>query len=144
SLDERPFARAVADSIGSQHEEVTIHPEEISENLEQSVWYVDDLFGDWGIISTMMLYAKCRAAGVKVVLVGEGSDELFGGYPQYQSAGGTAADGLSFDRRTLRLYRWYSGRRWGPELWRLRQIVRELDGEAKGDFFSTIRRFETR
>jgi asparagine synthase (glutamine-hydrolysing) len=143
-LDERPFARAVAESIGSQHEEVMIHPEEIAQNLEQSVWYVDDLFGDWGIISTMLLYAKCREAGVKVVLVGEGSDELFGGYPQYETAGGAAADKLSFDQRALRLYRWYSGRRWGRELWGLRQIIRDLDRESKSDFFSTIRRFETK
>jgi asparagine synthase (glutamine-hydrolysing) len=144
SLDERPYARLVADSIGSQHEEVTIHPDETSGSLEQSIWYVDDLFGDWGVISTMLLYAKCRAAGVKVVLVGEGSDELFGGYPQYETAGGAAADELGLERRALRLYRWYSGRRWGRELWKLRRIVRDLDRESQGDFFSTIRRFETR
>jgi len=144
SLDERPFARAVAESIGSRHEEITIYPQEISHTLEQSVWYVDDLFGDWGIISTMLLYAKCQAAGVKVVLVGEGSDELFGGYPHYETSGGAAVDELSFDRRALRLYRWYSGRRWGRELWRVRQIVRDLHHESKGDFFSTVRRFETK
>jgi asparagine synthase (glutamine-hydrolysing) len=144
SLDETPYARFVAETIGSRHEEVTIYPGEMRDTLEQSVWYVDDLFGDWGIISTMLLYAKCRAAGVKVVLVGEGSDELFGGYPQYETAGGAAADELSFNRRALRLYRWYSGRRWGRNFWRLRQIVRDLDRESERDMFSTIRRFETK
>src|SRR5439155_13091327 len=144
SLDERPFARAVAESIGSQHEEVTIHPEEISENLEQSVWYVDDLFGDWGIISTMLLYKKCREAGVKVVLVGEGSDELFGGYPNYAWCGGEAADRHGFVRKTLRLYRWFSGRRWGRELWHFGRTVRRLCRDAGGDYFSAVRLFETR
>jgi asparagine synthase (glutamine-hydrolysing) len=144
SLDERPYARAVAEWIGSRHQELTIHPDEISNGLERSVWFVDDLFGDWGIISTMLLYNKCRAIGVKVVLVGEGSDELFGGYPQFESAGGAAADALSLDRKTLRLYRSHSGRRWGRELWKFRQIVRDLSRESEGDFFSTVRRFETK
>jgi asparagine synthase (glutamine-hydrolysing) len=129
-IDERPFARIVSEHIGSEHEEVVIHSEEIAADLERAVWYVDDLFGDWGVISTMLLYGKCRAAGVKVVLVGEGSDELFGGYPNYVSCGGAEADRLGFLRKTLRLYRWFSGRRWGRELWRFGQTVRRLYKEA--------------
>ncbi len=143
-IDELPFARLVSRLIGSEHEEVVIRSEEIAADLERSVWYVDDLFGDWGVISTMLLYGKCRAAGVKVVLVGEGSDELFGGYPNYVSCGGAEADRFSFMRKTLRLYRWFSGRRWGRELWRFGQAVRRLHKEAGGDYFSTVRLFETR
>src|SRR5581483_11733496 len=125
-IDELPFARLVSRLIGSEHEEVVIRSEEIAADLERAVWYVDDLFGDWGVISTMLLYRKCREAGVKVVLVGEGSDELFGGYPDYEWCGGPAADGHSFVRKTLRLYRWFSGRRWGRELWRFGGVMREL------------------
>jgi asparagine synthase (glutamine-hydrolysing) len=143
-IDERPFARLVSQHIGSEHEEVTIRSEEVAEDLERSVWYVDDLFGDWGVISTMVLYRKCREAGVKVVLVGEGSDELFGGYRNYEWAGSAEADPLPMWRRALRLYRCYSGRRWGKELWRFYGTVRELYREAGGDFFSTVRLFETR
>src|SRR5256885_8818790 len=90
----------------------------------------------------MLLYRKCREAGAKVVLVGEGSDELFGGYPNYVSAGGPAADRLSFARRTLRLYQWYSGRRWGRELWRFYHLVRGPYREAGGGFFSAPRPVE--
>jgi asparagine synthase (glutamine-hydrolysing) len=143
-IDERPFARLVSKHIGSEHEEVVIRSEEIAADLERAVWYVDDLFGDWGVISTMLLYRKCREAGAKVVLVGEGSDELFGGYPNYVSSGGEETDRFGFLRKTLRLYRWYSGRRWGRELWRFGQTVRRLYQEADGDYFSTVRRFETR
>jgi asparagine synthase (glutamine-hydrolysing) len=143
-IDERPFARQVSEYIGSEHTEVHIRPEEVVADLDRSVWYVDDLFGDWGVISTKILYRKCREAGAKVVLVGEGSDELFGGYPNFVSAGGPEADRLSVWRRTLRLYRWFSGRRWGRELWQFYRTVRALHREADGDFFSTVRLFETR
>ncbi len=143
-LDERPFGRAVSQFLGTEHEEVVIRPEEISAGLEESSWYVDDLFGDWGVISTMLLYRKCREAGVKVVLVGEGSDEVFGGYPDFVSAGGPEADSLGPFRRGLRLYRWFSGRRWGRELLPLVRLVKELDSESGEDAFSTVRLFETR
>jgi asparagine synthase (glutamine-hydrolysing) len=143
-IDERPFARVVSQHIGSEHEEVLIRPEEVADDLERSVWFVDDLFGDWGVISTMVLYRKCRQAGVKVVLVGEGSDELFGGYTNYVKSGGEETDRLAAWRRVLRLYRWYSGRRWGRELYRFYHTVRNLAREAGGDYFATVRLFETR
>ena len=142
-IDERPFARRVAEAIGSEHSEVSIRPEEMVERLEGDIWFVDDLFGDWGVISTMALYRKCRDFGLKVALVGEGADEIFGGYPNFVSAGGAEADGLAQWRRTLRLYRWYSARRWGRELPRFAGVLRDLDGGA-GDPFSTVRLFETR
>lgn len=142
-LDERPFGRAVSEHLGTDHEEVVIRPEEIVDGVEEAAWYVDDLFGDWGVVTTMLLYRKCREAGVKVVLVGEGSDEVFGGYPDFESAGGAEAEGLGAFRRGLRLYRWFSGRRWGPELLPLVRLVKELDAEG-GDAFSTVRLFETR
>ena len=142
-LDERPFGRAVSEHLGTDHEEVVIRPEEIVGGVEEAAWYVDDLFGDWGVVTTMLLYRKCREAGVKVVLVGEGSDEVFGGYPDFVNAGGAEAEGLGAFRRGLRLYRWFSGRRWGRELLPLVRLVKELDAEG-GDAFSTVRLFETR
>ncbi len=143
-IDERPFARAVSTYIGSKHEDVLIRAQEVAADLERSIWFVDDLFGDWGVISTMILYRKCRDAGVKVVLVGEGSDELFGGYSNYISSAGAETDSLAVWRRVLRLYRWYSGRRWGRGLWHFYRTLHELHREAEGDFFSTVRLFETR
>jgi asparagine synthase (glutamine-hydrolysing) len=143
-IDERPFARSVSRHIESDHEEVLIRPDEISDGLERSVWYVDDLFGDWGVITTMLLYRKCREAGVKVILVGEGSDELFGGYPSHALAPEGGVSLLGLPRHSLRLYRWYSGRRWGPELWRFAGTLRGLHREAGGDLFSAVRLFETR
>jgi asparagine synthase (glutamine-hydrolysing) len=139
-IDERPFARAVSRHVGSEHTEVVIQPGEVAADLERAVWYIDDLFGDWGLVSTMLLYQRCREAGVKVILVGEGADELFGGYPSYDMA----AAGGSRWRRILRLFQWYSGRRWGRELWSFAHTLWSLCREADGDLFSAVRLFETR
>jgi len=143
-VDERPFARALSRHVGSEHEEIVIQPSEVAAEVGRAAWYVDDLFGDWGLFSTMLLYRRSREAGAKVVLVGEGSDELFGGYPAYTTAGGEAADSSTVLSRGLRLYRWYSGRRWGRELLPFLRTVGALCKETDGDFFSTIRLFETR
>src|SRR5262249_50756609 len=86
NLDERPHARLVSRHIGSEHEEILIHPREVSEGLENTIGCFDDLFADWGTISTRLLYGKCRERGIKVALVGEGADELFGGYDKFRSS----------------------------------------------------------
>ena len=144
AIDERLFARTVSKHIGSEHEEVVIRPDEAAADLERAAWYFDDLFGDWGLVSTLLLYGRCREAGVKVVLVGEGSDELFGGYPNSVSCGGPGADHKGFLRRTLRLYQGYSGAAGAPSCGASDHTVRDLHREAGGDYFATIRLFETR
>lgn len=139
-IDERPYARIVSQHIGSNHQEVVIEPGEVTRDLEDSAWYFDDLFGDWGLISTRMLYQKCRERGLKVVLVGEGSDELFGGYRSYELTQG----GRGWIPLSLQLYRWFSGRRWGKEWQSFHHLLQCLRQEAHGDDFSAVRLFETR
>jgi asparagine synthase (glutamine-hydrolysing) len=140
-IDERPQARVVASHIGSDHSEITIHPHEISDGLEDVAWYFDDLFADWGTVSTRLMYKKCREAGIKVVLVGEGSDELFGGYPIFQAA--IDARG-PMTWRLFQLYRRYAGRRYGSQFPKFLAIMRGHLQEAGGDLFQAVRMFETR
>jgi asparagine synthase (glutamine-hydrolysing) len=139
-VDERPFARTVSQHIGSNHQEVVIEPGVVTSDLEESAWYFDDLFGDWGLISTRMLYQQCRERGLKVVLVGEGSDELFGGYRSYDLTQGHRG----WLPLSLQLYRWFSGRRWGKEWLGFHRLLQQLRTEAHGDDFSAVRLFETR
>jgi asparagine synthetase B (glutamine-hydrolysing) len=124
----------------SIHHELVIEPGDVTRDLEDSAWYFDDLFGDWGLISTRMLYQKCREQGWKVVLVGEGSDELFGGYRSYE----LAEKARGWLPLSLQLYRWYSGRRWGKEWLGFHRLFERLRKEANGDDFSAVRLFETR
>ncbi|HXI93056.1 MAG TPA: asparagine synthase (glutamine-hydrolyzing), partial [Blastocatellia bacterium] len=140
-IDERPYARSVANHIGSDHREITIHPHEISEGLEEIAWYFDDLFADWGTVSTRLMYKKCREAGIKVVLVGEGSDELFGGYSIFDAA--LRARG-PMTWKLFQLYRRYAGRRYGSHFAKYAAIMRRYLGESNGDLFSAVRLFESR
>lgn len=139
NVDERPNARIVSDRIGSDHHEVLIHPGEIPDELEDAVACFDDLFGDWGTLTTRILYRRCREAGIKVVLVGEGSDELFGGYPifRYRPGGPRVW-------RLFQLYRQYAGRRYGREFGAFRRTMKAYLREADGNLFHAVRLFESR
>lgn len=141
SFDERPFARQVARHIGSDHHEIEITPEEVRENLEETVPVFDDLFDDWGTVSTRLLYRKCRERGIKVVLVGEGADELFGGYPVFRTAA-TARGPAPW--RLLRLWHHYGNRRYGRTLFPFFDLLRGFLRESGGDAFHAVRRFEIR
>lgn len=140
-IDERPFARVVASHIGADHREITIYPHEITEGLEDVAWFFDDLFADWGTVSTRLMYKKCREAGIKVVLVGEGSDELFGGYPIFEAA--LDARG-PMTWRLFQLYRRYAGRRYGSQFPKFLSVMRGYLREVGGDLFEAVRLFETR
>lgn len=140
-IDERPFARVVADHVGSDHREITIHPHEISDGLEDVAWFFDDLFADWGTVSTRLMYKKCREAGIKVVLVGEGSDELFGGYPIFEAARGARGP---MTWRLFQLYRRYAGRRYGSQFSKFLSTMRGYLARSNGDLFHAVRLFETR
>ncbi len=141
SVDERPYARVVAQHIQSDHREIVIQPQEISDSIEDVVWYFDDLFADWGTVTTRLMYQKCREQGIKVVLVGEGSDELFGGYTIFD----TAQQGRGpQDWQLFQLYRRYAGRRYGGQFAAFRALMREYLALGNGDIFHAVRLFESR
>ncbi len=141
TVDERDHARVVANYIRSDHREITIYPHEISEGLEDIAWYFDDLFADWGTVSTRLMYKKCREAGIKVVLVGEGSDELFGGYPMFDTALRIKGPLVW---KLFQLYRRYAGRRYGSYFRKFVRIMTRYLDEANGDLFGAVRLFESR
>jgi asparagine synthase (glutamine-hydrolysing) len=139
-LDERAHARRVARHIGSEHEEILIKPTEVSDDLKSTIACFDDLFADWGTISTRLLYRKCRERGIKVVLVGEGADELFGGYDVFRSA----TTRLPTDWWLFQLYRRYCGQRYGRFFGAFRALMRDYLNHVNGDRFGAVRLFETR
>ncbi len=141
AVDERAFARTVAAHIGSDHCEVLLDQREVVEGLEGVVWYFDDLFADWGTVSTRLLYRKCREQGIKVVLVGEGADELFGGYPVFSTAQQMRGPALW---RLFRLYRRYAGRRYGSQFPEFTSIMRNYLAQSGGSMFDAVRLFESR
>jgi asparagine synthase (glutamine-hydrolysing) len=77
--DERQYAREVASHVGAEHHEVVIGRDEFVEFLPQLVVATDEPLAD---LASVPLHYVCRLARerVKVVLSGEGSDEVLGGY----------------------------------------------------------------
>jgi asparagine synthase (glutamine-hydrolysing) len=75
-------ARKVASVIGADHHEVTMSGDDLFTSLPELVWYEDKPIRS---ASSVALYhvAKLARDHVKVVLTGEGSDELFAGYARY-------------------------------------------------------------
>ena len=76
------FARTVAQHIGADHHEVVMTSEDFFNAFPRLVWHEDEPI--WGPGSVGLYFVSRLAAGtVKVVLTGEGSDELFAGYDRY-------------------------------------------------------------
>jgi asparagine synthase (glutamine-hydrolysing) len=82
AFNELPDARAVADHIGSDHHELIVEADAVS-MLKDLVWYFDEPFGDSSSIPTYLV-SKLAAGHVKMVLSGDGGDELFAGYTRYR------------------------------------------------------------
>jgi asparagine synthase (glutamine-hydrolysing) len=84
--DERDQARRIAASVGADHEEVSFGKEDFWSLLPRVAAAMDDPVADYAILPTFKLAMTARDAGLKVILSGEGGDELFGGYGRYRSA----------------------------------------------------------
>ena len=80
-FDELTHAREVAARFGTDHHDLVVRPDVVA-IVEDLTWYLDEPFGDTSAIPTYMV-SKLAAAHVKVVLTGDGGDEVFAGYDRY-------------------------------------------------------------
>ncbi|MEZ5304523.1 MAG: asparagine synthase (glutamine-hydrolyzing) [Verrucomicrobiales bacterium] len=78
---ELPGARETARSLGVRHECIEVGAEDLADSVEEIAWHLDEPVGDHACFAVR---AVCRLAkqSVKVLLSGEGADELFGGYEE--------------------------------------------------------------
>ena len=81
-FDESRFARETARRLGADLEVLTLAESDLETGLHRIAALMDEPLGDASIIPTFLLSEFARAR-VKVVLSGEGGDELFAGYPTY-------------------------------------------------------------
>jgi asparagine synthase (glutamine-hydrolysing) len=97
--NELPYARLAAQAVGAQHHEVTVSPEDFLGALPRLIWHEDEPVA---FPSSIALHFVSRLARphVKVVLTGEGSDELFMGYAWYRLTALNERLGRAFWRYT--------------------------------------------
>lgn len=81
-LDEREDAAAVARALGTEHHELRLGHVDLVETLRTLVYHYDEPFADPAGFPVYLLSRFAREH-VKVVLTGDGGDELFGGYRRY-------------------------------------------------------------
>jgi asparagine synthase (glutamine-hydrolysing) len=84
SFDESRHARAVALHLGTKHHERTFSVKTVYELLPEVATWLDEPFGDASILPTHLLSRFAREY-VKVVLGGDGADELLAGYPTFKA-----------------------------------------------------------
>ena len=82
-FSEVDVAVASAEAIGARHIAKVVSPDEFVEALPEIVWYLDEPVADPALVPLFFVAREARKH-VKVVLSGEGADELFGGYTIYR------------------------------------------------------------
>jgi len=81
TYDERVPARVVAKIFGTEHTEIEMTSDAILQ-LPKIIYYMDEPIADLALLPLFILFNEARKS-VKVIITGEGGDELFGGYPRY-------------------------------------------------------------
>lgn len=82
-VSEHNEARQVSDAVGSNHTEIQVDFDEYFKELPKIAWHFDEPVADPSAVALYFLAKEARKK-VKVVLSGEGADELFGGYNIYR------------------------------------------------------------
>ena len=101
------FARRLTADLGVPHEVIEIRPADIRWDEVREAIRMSELTEYGDIINAVVsvpLFARARALGVKVLLTGDGSDELFGGYAMYDRIA-TSASRQLFAHMVRNLYR---------------------------------------
>lgn len=97
--NELEYARLVADKFKTDHHEITVTPQEFFDVLPKLIWHEDEPLGFQACVP-LYFVSKLAQNHVKVVLTGEGSDEILGGYGRYRKTVLNLAFGASYEAFT--------------------------------------------
>ena len=86
ALDERPYAAAVIDKTGVLPTFVAPDGDMLMERLASMAWTQDEPYGSTSMFAQWSVFESAAAAGIKVVLDGQGADESLAGYPVFWGA----------------------------------------------------------
>ena len=84
--DETPYQRMMAECLGSDHHEVMVSRRDIAEAFPAVVAHAERPLLRTAPAPLYLLSQMVRASGIKVVMTGEGADEMFAGYDLFRAA----------------------------------------------------------
>ncbi len=82
--DETPIAREMAESVGADQDVMMLNADHLYDNFEETLWHTERTIYNTLGVAKMLMSRHVNQANYKVVVTGEGSDELFGGYPAFR------------------------------------------------------------
>lgn len=84
AYDETAIARRMAQATGADQEILTLKAGDLYGHFERTLWHTERTIYNTLGVAKLLMSARVRDSGYKVVLTGEGSDELFAGYPSFR------------------------------------------------------------
>jgi len=84
AYDETAIAKQMADSTQADHDILMLKAEHLYDNFVETLWHTERTIYNTLGVAKFLMSRHVNEAGYKVVVTGEGSDELFGGYPAFR------------------------------------------------------------
>jgi asparagine synthase (glutamine-hydrolysing) len=133
--DELPYAKQVSEAVGTVHHEVQVTAQDFQQLWEKLSWHRDGPISEPADVAIFRIAQYARQS-VKVLLSGEGSDEIFAGYPKYVFEPKLAA--LAAIPAFLRVPAFRLAERSLPgSKWRARQAARALAARTTAERLQT-------
>ena len=82
--DESVIATEMAESVGADQDIMRLNADHLYDNLEETLWHTERTIYNTLGVAKLLMSRHVNQAGYKVVVTGEGSDELFSGYPAFR------------------------------------------------------------
>ena len=82
--DETPIAREMATAAGADMDILMVRADHLYDHFEETLWHTERTIYNTLGVAKLLMSRRVNATGYKVVMTGEGSDELFGGYPAFR------------------------------------------------------------
>jgi len=83
--DETPIAQEMARSVGAEQDILRLDAAALYDNFVQTHWHTERTIYNTLGVAKFLMSRHVRDVGYKVVITGEGSDELFAGYPSFRA-----------------------------------------------------------
>ena len=82
--DETPIATEMAQTVGADQDVMRLKAGHLYDNFVETIWHTERTIYNTLGVAKLLMSRHVNQAGYKVVVTGEGSDELFGGYPAFR------------------------------------------------------------